>query len=166
MLKKALSCFLLISLMISLSACYDTPSCSYLLVKVLAVSGENTDGNGYLYFAKAQEGEIEYFSDELYSVMFGEGAKERYFSKIEDFAIFVSQRTAGELAIFKCFSRSDTDDIAEMCLKRADDIKVALKDSEYEEKSKTIKVEIYGNIVVLYFIDEPKKAEKKLKGLI
>ena len=53
-----------------------------------------------------------------------------------------------------------------MCLSRADKIKVALRKSEYEEKSGAIKVGVYGDLVAFYFVDEPKKAENKLKGLI
>ena len=98
--------------------------------------------------------------------MYGEDSKERYFSKIEDFAIFTSARTAGELAVFKCYSRSDTDCVLEMCLRRADEIKVALRGSEYEEKSRTIKVGVYGDIVAFYFVEQPRKAENRLKGLI
>ena len=166
MFKKVLSCFFVIAFILSASSCNETPSCSFLIAKMLAVSGEDIDGNGYLYYASAEEGSTEYFSQELYSAMYGEDSKTRYFSKIEDFAVFVSQRTAGELALFKCYSRSDADDIAKMCLIRADSIKVALRGSESAEKSKNIKVGIYGKIVVFYFVEQPQKAENKLKGLI
>ncbi len=166
MFKKALSFFLVFGLIFGMSSCADRVSCSVLLSKALAVSGEDTDGNGYIYFSDSKEGSPTYFPDQLYSVMYGEGAKERYFSKIEDFAIFISQRTAGELAVFRCYSSSECDDIARMCLDRADEIKVALRGSEYEEKSRAIKVGVYGHIVAFYFVENVRKAEKKLKGLI
>jgi hypothetical protein len=133
---------------------------------MLAVSGEDTEGNGLVFFAEASEGDIEYFSADICTAMYGEEAMQRYFSLIEDFAIFVSQRTAGELAIFRCYSRSDTDLIVKMCLCRADTVKVGLRGSEYEEKSKDIKVCVYDDIVAFYFVEQQKKAESKLSGLI
>lgn len=166
MFKKVLSCFFVLLFILSASSCNEAPACSFLMTQMLAVSGEDIDGNGYLYYSSAEEGSDEYFSHELYSSMYGEDSKSRYFSKIEDFAVFISQRTAGELAVFKCYSRSDADDVANMCLVRADRIKVALRGSEYAEKSKNIKVGVYGDIVVFYFVEQPQKAENKLKGLI
>lgn len=166
MFKKALFCFMPLCLVCIFCSCSQNLSCSVMLAKTVVYSGEDSDGNGYFYFAEAQEGDIEYFSDELCALMYGDVAKERYFSKISDFAIFTSERTAGELAIFRCHSRSDTDEIVRMCLERADAIKVGLRGSEYEEKSSGIKVGVYGNVVAFYFVENVRRAESKLKGLI
>ncbi len=165
-MKKALSFFLVVLLLFSLASCQDQVSCQEILTKLLAVSGEDTEGSGSVFFKGAEEGENGYFSPEMIDTMYGEDAGKRYFSKIQDFSVYVSGRVPGELAVFRCYSYSDRDVIAEMCLQRADSIKVTLRDSEYAEKAESIQVIIYRRYVVFSFTDAPRKVEDKFKALV
>ena len=165
-MKKALSFFVIVFILFSLNSCNREISCEELLSKLLSVSGEDTYGNGLIFCKKVCEGEVGYISVEQKEIMYGEDAENDCFSKTEDFAIFVSQRIPGELAVFKCYSRSDTDIIAQMCLRRAESIRVALRDSEYEEKTESIQVSVYHRFVVFSFTDAPRRVENKFKSLV
>ena len=166
MKKRIISYLLIIALAGMLSSCAKAPSCSELLISALEVSGESCERNGLFYFSEAIEGEAQYLSPQVIKSLYGEDAAARYFSLVEDFAIFVSQRTPGVLAILKCYSRSDTDEIAGMCLQRADAIKVGLRKSEYAEKSKSICVRVYKSFVVLHFVENVQKTEEMISGSI
>ena len=87
-------------------------------------------------------------------------------NKIEDYAMFFSTRGVGEIAIFKCYSRTDTREVARMCLERADEIKVLLHKSEWREKSESIKIIISGQHVLMAFAQNTEKVESKFKSLI
>ena len=165
-MKRALSFFMAVLILLSLASCQRQVNCEEILTKLLAVSGEDTEGSGSIFFKGAEEGEKGYFSPELMDTMYGENAGKRYFSKIEDFSVYVSEREPGELAVFRCYSYSDRDVIAEMCLQRADSIKVTLRDSEYAQKTESIQVIIYRRYVVFSFTDAPRRVEDKFKALV
>ena len=96
----------------------------------------------------------------------GEGENVGGFGKIEEYSLFISSRPIGEVAIFKCFSRSDTDLVARMCLERADAIKVALNFTELEKKSETIRVQIRGRYVLFVFADHPDEISEGFLKLV
>lgn len=130
-----------------------------LLCKIVAYADEST---GEIFSSRASDGELGYIQNELLISMYGERRVEECFEsgKIEEYALFVSSRPIGEVAVFRCFSRSDTDLIAEMCFERADAIKVALNSTELEKKSETIRVQIRGRYVLFVFADHPDEISK------
>ena len=168
-MKKALF-IIFMTLCILLCSCGvgNALSCTDILAEVLAVSGENTDGNGVLYFFGSESGEIGYLSREEKALIYGESRVKQLFdeNKIEDYAMFFSSRGVGEIAIFKCYSKDDTKEVARMCLERADEIKVLLRKSEWREKSEGIKVIISKKYVLMVFAENAEKVEKRFKNLI
>ena len=70
-----------------------------------------------------------------------------------DFAIYVSASNRYEMAIFECYSKNDMDEILRMCYERADEIKVGLKFSEWENASRDISVEVYKKYVIFVFTE-------------
>ena len=169
MKKKALF-IIFVVLCIVFSSCTtdDDMSCADILNALLAVSGEDTDGNGIVYFGGADNGEIGYLSRENAVLIYGENRVKQLFekNKIEDYAMFFSTRETGEIAVFKCYSRSDAREVARMCLERADEIKVVLRKSEWREKSEEIRVVIHKKYVAMIFASKTDRVERKLKTLI
>ena len=165
MIKKALLIFILIFVLIFCS-CAKQQSTQTLLVSLLEVSGESLEGNGIFYYSEALEGELGYFSKADQFLMYGKDNVEHNFPKIEACAMFVSSRVPSELAIFKCYSASDTDEIERMCLERADEIKVALYNTQWRDKTEGIRVIAYKRYVLFSFVENGSGVERKLKELI
>ena len=169
MKKKALFIFVLV-ICISFGSCStkNAFSCEDILGEMLKVSGENVEGNGIIYFANADESTFGYLSQEDKELIYGKNRVEQLFDckKIEDYAMFFSTRGVGEIAIFKCYSRAYTKETARMCMERADEIKVLLRNSEWREKSEGIKVVIYKEYVLMIFAEQPHKVENRFKNLI
>ena len=136
-----------------------------VLCELIAYSGENEDGI-ILYSSTARLGELGYIDDSVKRTLYGEKYVEECFPLMEEYAISVSGRYAGEIAVFKCYSRSDTDVIAQMCLERADLIKVALSGTELEEKSRAIRTEIHGRYVLFSFSDHSDKIAEYFLRLV
>lgn len=167
MKKKALLIFVLVfSLLLCGCAVRRSQSTDELLIKLLEISGEDFEDNGSFYFSEAGEGSLGYFSEEDKSLMYGENTVKQTFDKIESCAVFVCARVPGEIGVFKCYSSSDTDEVARMCLERADSIKILLKNSEWMEKSNNICVTVHKKYVLFSFCDNSQKLEKKLKQLV
>ena len=165
--KHALLVFVIIfSLLFSSCTVKSSIGADNLLLELLRVSGEDIEGNGYVYVSFAIEGELGFFDDAKKVAMYGENATEGYFRCIEEYAIFVSSRVPSEIAVFKCFSLSDTDTVARMCLERADVLKVALRGTSYEGKSSAIEVTVIGRYVVFCFAENGRKVEEKFRELI
>ena len=116
--------------------------------------------SGGTYLASAEEGSERYFSDGLIEVLYGKDAKEECFSLIEDHAVYLSGFAAPyEVAVFKCFSRSDTDTVASMCLERADMLAVVLRDTDFASLSQNAIVQIRGRFVIRVVADDPEIAK-------
>ena len=166
MRKKALLIFILIFALMLCSCQRKRQNTSDLLADLINVSGESLEGNGIFYFSEALEGELGYFSKADQLLMYGKDNVEYNFDKIESCAVFLSSRAPSELAIFKCYSASDTDDVERMCLERADDIKVALYNTQWREKTEGISVIAYKHYVLFSFVENGVGVERRFKELI
>lgn len=167
MKKKTLPVFLIIlALLLTSCSAQSDKQCDAVLSRLLALNSENPARNGRIYLMSAAEGQIEYFSEEDKMLMYGENAYKHCFPKIEDCAIFVSVRIPEEIGVFKCYSSSDTDIVARMCLERADMIKVTLRDSQWRQKSENIRVCVHGHFVLFIFSDEPQRIESRFRELV
>jgi hypothetical protein len=103
------------------------------------------------------EGSDEYLSEDLCTTLYGERAVSDVFPLIEDFAIYLcSFEYPFEVAIFKCYSRSDTDSVAEMCFLRGDVVKVLLHSEGINDVS--LRVARKGRYVFMYIGREPQEA--------
>ena len=166
MRKKALLIFILIFALLLCSCQGKQHNTLELLGSLLNVSGESLEGNGIFYYSEALEGELGYFSKADQFLMYGKDNVEHNFPKIEECAVFVSSRAPSELAIFKCYSASDTDEIERMCLERADEIKVALYNTQWRDKTEGISIVVYKRYVIFSFVENGSGVERKLKELI
>lgn len=140
--------------------------CFDILCELLVFSKGEVGSDECLYSSTAEEGEIGYFPEELKNTFFGEKRAEECFSVIEECAVFASAREIEELAVFRCYSRSDTDSVAAMCLERADRLKVALNSVGIKDTSQKAHVEIHGKYVLYSFMDRSEAITEYFIGLI
>ncbi len=140
--------------------------CFDVLCELLVFSKAGVGSDECLYSSTAEEGEVGYFPEDLKNTFFGEKRAEECFSLIEECAMFVSAREIEELAVFRCYSRSDTDSVAAMCLERADMLKVALNSVGIKDTSQKAHVEIHGKYVLYSFMDRSEAISEYFIGLI
>ena len=123
----------------------QTP-CKDILNEIMYARDDLPDGN--IYVSGEEEGSERYLSPQLIRTMYGDGADE-LFELLEDHAIYVSSFASPcEIAIFRCYSSSDTYRIETMCISRIDELRVALRGTEFEELCDSAITEIHGRYVL------------------
>lgn len=163
-MKNWIALIITVGLLILLAGCSEKNiGCEELLVKLVSLT-EDKDC-GYFYFGLSAEDEAGYISEEEKAALYGERSVKECFPVLEDYGIFTLCAGVGEIGVFKCYSYSDTDRIANMCFERRDDIKVALRGSEWEKKTEKIRVEIHGKYVLFSFTDLPDKTVQRFREL-
>lgn len=170
-MKKIIALYLCVAMTLffcSCGSCQSDRSTSTLdiLCELLAYSGEDTDGNGIIYSSDSEEGETGFFTRDTAISMYGEKRVNECFKLIEEFAVFTATRELGEVAVFRCYSSSDTDLISAMFMERADDIKVSLRNGKYEEKSSNIRVQIKGHYVLFSFVNNNDKLVERFNKTV
>ena len=137
-------------ILVGCSSCQENQNAESIL---LDITNEIDDlALGSLYLKSANEGNAAYPSPKLLSSLYHEKALEYEFTLIEDFAIYLSLQKPCEIAVFKCYSASDTDIIAAMCIKRINTLSVLLEGTPYENIPKKAKVEINGRTVCVIML--------------
>ncbi|MBQ7383952.1 MAG: hypothetical protein IJV72_04085 [Clostridia bacterium] len=112
---------------------------------------------GQTYLAHTEEGGEHYLSSDTAQSLYGAESVENTFPLIEDYAIYISSFAEPcEIAVFSCYSRSDTDTVSAMCLARADEIAVLLKGSEGEYPSAEITT--YKKYIVMLLCEDTDRA--------
>lgn len=118
---------------------------------------------GELYFSGAEETSPSYLSPELAKTLYGKDS-ERYLALTEEYAIYLSGFAKPyEIAVFKCYSASDTDALAEMCLSRAELLSVLLRDTDAQSFVGNARIFSKGKYTVMVICDTPNAAEKAIK---
>lgn len=112
---------------------------------------------GVIYSKSAGEGTDGHFSPKLARTMYGERAEE-LLSLTEDFAIYVSSfGIPAEIAVFKCYSRSDAERIGAMCLSRAESVRVLLRSTEWRGLADGASVRVDGRWVIAATVPQTKR---------
>ena len=133
-----------------LSCGNESTSAEEMLSSIMAKS--NGLPAGEIYLKGASEGEKGYFSQSLCESMYGEDAYEML-TFVEDYAIYMSSMQAPyEIAIFKCFSSTDTEKIGTLCLGRAEILRVLLGKTEWRELVDSASVRVSGRTVIMTVI--------------
>lgn len=120
---------------------------------------------GVLFLRDAEIGSTFYMSDAKIISVYGEKFKSAIAS-CEDFAIYFSSSEPYEIAVFKCLSRNDADEILKMCFERSDDKKVGLRFTGWEQASKAIIVSEYRNYVIFIFADSQLRSDGAYERII
>ncbi len=167
-MKRYVALILCIMSVFACCSCSDRheAQCFDVLCELLVFAKGEVGTDECLYSSTAKEGEIGYFPEELRKTFFGAKRAEECFPYIEECAVFVSARQIEELAVFKCYSHSDTDSVAAMCLERADSLKVALNSVGIKNTSEKAHVEIHGKYVLYSFMDRSQAISEHFLGLV
>jgi hypothetical protein len=136
-----------------------------ILDELLSDAGYEVRSDASLYSSLATEGEKKYFSEEQKKDMFGEKRAHECFALVEEYAIYVSTCEIKEIAVFKCYSSSDTDIVSAMCLERADALSVVLNSISALDKKQKAHVEIHGDYVLFSFADRSEALIKRFVSL-
>ena len=167
-MKKRLACPLLCLLLClaCLVACQRTPPSAEAILSSLMEEADGSLPTGSVYLSRAEEGSNAYPSPSLLRAMYGETAEE-ILGLTEDYAIYLSSRAfPAELAVFRCYSASDADRIAALCLNRRDDLQVALRGTAWEARSDSVWVVGRGRFVVMGFAENGAELQKEALRLI
>lgn len=153
-MKKEIQIFsLLLALIFLLCSCQkEKIYCEELLTVGLEYGIDNYSDNGYVFLKSADMSSVFFMSEKIKDSMYGEKFKSTL-AATADFAIYVSASNCYELAVFECYSKNDIDEILRMCYERADEIKIALRFTEWELQSKGIIVEVYKKYVIFAFTE-------------
>lgn len=157
---------LLLALAFLLTSCKkEKKTCGELLSAGLEYGINGYANSGYIYLMDAEESSVLFISEKTRENMYGK----RFlgvFSVLCDFAIYTSASSPYEIAVFKCYSKNDTDEILRMCYERADKLKVGLKYTEWESASKWISVSVYKKYIIFAFTDSAERSEGAAERII
>ena len=146
-MKKAFILLLCVFLAFSAAGCGKNESAQDILYRICA---DSELPSGTTYLSGVPEGSSSYLSTDTAEVLYGEEAADEVFPLVKDYAIYLSSFAEPyEVAVFECYSRSDTDEVAKMCLERAETLKVSLRGTQYSSIAENAKVEISGKFVIM-----------------
>ena len=121
---------------------------------------------GQMYCKESADSPLRALPADTMRIMYG-GQGEEVFELIEDYSIYLCAAGAPyEVAVFKCYSPSDSDSVTALCLERADSLSVLLRDTEYADIAVNARVYSKGKYTVMLITPDPEKAQKLAKELI
>ena len=136
-MKKTVSLVLMLFIILSsLSSCAEDRSAEDILLSI--TNGIDDLPYGNLYLKSAEEGSAMHLPEASLISLYGEDAIGYEFTLIEDYAIYLCTKSPSEVAVFKCYTHSDTELIATMCLKRIDTLRILLEGTPYKDIPKII----------------------------
>ena len=165
MYKKILLLFLTASMLL-LCAC-DKEHATAAQVLSALIDAEIGLPAGQIYLSAAPEDDASYLSPDLVAALYGEGELPWQLSLLEDYGLFLSTaQHPCEFAVFRVRARSDTDDVAAMCLARLDTLRIHYKNTQYASYTQNARVVVIGKYVLLLISSDPEHALRAAKGVI
>ena len=165
MFKRNFSLFLIFCLF-SLSACAkDSPAPEQVLTALVEAEIGLPPGNMYLSHAEAHEDS--YLSDDMICDLYGNGELPWQLSLVQDYGIFLSSaQHPCEFAVFVCYSRSDTDQVATMCHARLDALRAHYKGTDYASYTQNARVAVIGRYVLLLISSDAEHALRAARRVL
>ena len=165
-MRKLRAPLLILSILLLLCSCAKEQATAAQVLDAL-VAVEIGLPAGQIYLSAASEDDASYLSPDLVAALYGEGELPWQLSLIEDYGLFLSTaQHPCEFAVFRVRARSDTDDVAAMCLTRLDDLRMHYKDSAYAAYLQNARVVVSGKYVLLLISSDPEHALRAAKGVI
>ncbi len=154
-MKKKFGFFIKIAsvaiLLAVLVSCGDRRNTEDILFNITKRFDDLPDGNVYL--SSATEGSENFLSASVIKSLYHDGADEYEFSMIEEYAIYISSfAKPSEIAVYKCYSRSDANLIASMCLKRIEKLSIMLAGTAFSEIPLRADIDIKGHFVIVTMV--------------
>lgn len=148
-MRKTLLIIICLALIFCVASCGARESAEDILYSICA---EAELPSGVTYLRGAAEGSAGYLDAGVIESLYGEDG-EAAFLLLEDYAIYLSSFAVPyEVAVLECYSASDTERVAELCLERIDVLKVILRDTEYFDVMQRASVKIKGRTVVMKIV--------------
>jgi hypothetical protein len=148
MYKKILLLFLTASMLLLCSCAKEHATAAQVLSAL--IDAEIGLPAGQIYLSAAPEDDASYLSPDLVAALYGEGELPWQLSLLEDYGLFLSTaQHPCEFAVFRVRARSDTDDVAAMCLSRLDALRIHYKDTQYASYTQNARVVVIGKYVLL-----------------
>lgn len=121
---------------------------------------------GQMYCRGEEGASLRTLPSDTMRIMYGDNAQE-IFELLEDYSIYLCAAGAPyEVAVFKCRSASDSDGVAALCLERAGELSVLLRDTEYADICRNARVVSRGKYTVMVIAPDAEKAEEMAKGIL
>lgn len=156
----------LLTLTVLLCSCARADASSAQVLSAL-IDAEIGLPAGQIYLSAAPEDDASYLSPDLVAALYGGGELPWQLSLLEDYGLFLSTaQHPCEFAVFRVRARSDTDDVAAMCLTRLDTLRMHYKDTAYAAYLQNARVVVSGNYVLLLISSDTAHALRAAKGII
>ena len=157
-MRKLRVLLLVLSILLLLCSCAKEHATAAQVLDAL-VAAEIGLPAGQIYLSAAPEDDASYLSPELMAALYGEGELPWQLSLLEDYGLFLSTaQHPCEFAVFRVRARSDTDDVAAMCLSRLDALHIHYKDTPYASYTQNARVVVIGKYVLLLISSDPDHA--------
>ncbi len=172
--KILLSTYILLSLFL-LSSCFGTTDMGTSEIVRAMLNTQSNLPAGKLYTTLSTPGAEDYLSSELLRALYGtEGSFDAFGNAAEIAIRAASGLHANEFAVFRCRSRRDAEEIADLCLARIDTIEhfirlnsdvLGVPDSDLLS-AENAKVTIYGKYVIMALSKDADAAIEAAKDII
>ena len=157
-MRKLRAPLLLLSILLLLCSCAKEQATAAQVLDAL-VAAEIGLPAGQIYLSAAPEDDASYLSPDLVAALYGEGEPPWQLSLLEDYGLFLSTaQHPCEFAVFRVRARSDTDDVAAMCLSRLDALRIHYKNTQYASYTQNARVVVIGKYVLLLISSDPDHA--------
>ena len=157
-MRKFRVLLLVLSILLLLCACAKEQATAAQVLDAL-VAAEIGLPAGQIYLSAASEDDTSYLSPDLVAALYGEGELPWQLSLLEDYGLFLSTaQHPCEFAVFRTRARSDTDNVAAMCLSRLDALRIHYKDTQYASYTQSARVVVIGKYVLLLISSDPDHA--------
>ena len=147
-MKHTLIFLLALSLLLTFTSCRHEMSADAVL-SAMCLSQPILPA-GQVYLSSASPGEKEFADEELLAVLFGDGLLPVEFEAVNAFALRLSGFAMPyEFAVFACVSSRDAYDVAQMCLRRTDQLRQSCRGTAFETIADSAQVCVIGKYVLL-----------------
>lgn len=141
-----------------LSACVQVETDASTILAAMCESQPSMPA-GQVYLKGAEADETAYADNELIAALFGDGEYPVEFFAVNDFAFRLSAHPLPcEFAVLRCISPQDAYDVAQLCHRRLDRIRLAFLNSPYSDTVEKAQIETRGSYVLFALGEDPTAA--------
>lgn len=156
-MKKILLISVLATLLFAFPSCGIREVNSYAAVRAM-LTCEKELPVGTLYTSHSSPGSRDYLSESILTALYGVDSCPVVFERVSERSVWITSGfSAFEFAVFDCAVPADAEEIASLCIRRAESIEYSLRRDGNEDTANARKYEtyIYGNTVIFAFSTTP-----------
>ncbi len=167
-MKKLLLFAAFIAVLFSLFSCDGRKVDSANAVRAMLKCEKNLPV-GTLYTSHSSPGSHDYLSEGILTALYGDDSCPAVFERVSERSVWITSGfSAFEFAVFDCAVPADAEEIASLCVRRAENIEYSLRHGGNEVTANARKYEtyIYGNTVIFAFSTSPENCISEAKKAI